>query len=848
MSEGEPVEGTRQAIGTPGLVDRRQEIQEITALLTSPDCRLLTLIGPGGIGKTRLAQRVVSEMVGQFAQGAVFVELQAVTSTEHLVSALIDALDIPLAGHQEPSRQLFGRLGPQSLLLALDNFEQLLDSAPLLADLLDHAPGVKLLITSREVLNLHEEWLYPVPGLPTRLAKSTEPQGVPGAVELFIQCAQRVRPDFDAAAEAPALVRICELVEGMPLAIELAASWTKSLSCAFIADKIERDLHFLTTRLRDLPERHRSILAVFEQSWRLLDKRQQAVFRRLAVFRGGFDHKGAEAVAGATLTDLALLLDKSLVRLDTRGRYQFHELLRQYAERQLQADAGELWETHYRHSQYFTEFLAQQLGAITGGGQLAAVAEIRGELENIRIAWQWAVDQGDVDAIGRAATTLALFYQMQSRFQEGVQRFAQAAHQLTKAGNAPQAVQVWITMQAHLGWLYIRLGQLEEAETVLRAGLTQLEAQGAIPAPGMATDPEIGLGIIALVRGDYPAAAHHAQMILHRSETPPHPWNRQFGLDLLARVALVTGDYHKTQELAQQAYALTQQTHDRWYMGYLLNLLGNATRRLGEAEMAQGYYEAAYALRQEFEDREGMAMTLAMLGDLALDQQAYDKAQTLFERSQQHFVEIGDLGGLATAEYGLGRTAYRRHAWDRARCHFRQSLQTIITVQYVPLGLAVLVDIARLMLHTGRSARGLHLLTFVLHHPAACNETQEQARTLLAANHLELPPPLAPANTLWQLMGELLAELDRPVAPPANVREIDHQQPVRPLQPQVESLTPRQFEILTLLANGLSNQEIARKLIMSIGTVKSHTGQIYGKLAAHNRVQAVTHARALGLI
>jgi DNA-binding CsgD family transcriptional regulator len=326
-------------------------------------------------------------------------------------------------------------------------------------------------------------------------------------------------------------------------------------------------------------------------------------------------------------------------------------------------------------------------------------------------------------------------------------------------------------------------------------------------------------------------------------------------LDVLARVALATGNYVQTQELAQQAYALTQQTHDRWFTGHLLNLLGNAARRLGEAAVAQGYYEAGYALRQEFDDREGMAMTLAMLGELALDQQAYENAQTLFERSRQHYVEIGDLGGLATAEYGLGRVAYGRQALALARGHFRQALQTVAVVQYVPMGLAVLVDIARLMLHTGHRTRGIQLLTVAFHHPAAGNETREQAHTLLAASHMEpvtslldTATQLEASNMLWPLISEVLAELDRPSLPPLNRQEITHRQPAHSGQPLGEPLTPRQLEILNLLANGLSNQEIAGKLILSVGTVKSHTGQIYGKLAAHNRVQAVTHARGLGLI
>ncbi|PKO20431.1 MAG: SARP family transcriptional regulator, partial [Chloroflexi bacterium HGW-Chloroflexi-1] len=316
-------------------VGREEELAELADYLANPDCRLLTLVGPGGIGKTRLVLQVAADQTGAFVHGIHFVPLASVSSTELIVSAIAEALDLPFDSHQDPKEQLLNYLHEKEMLLVLDNLEHLLPisissacgkgegGAELLAEILRRAPGVVLLVTSRERLNLREEWVYTVEGLTypegeavgrPALSVAEGPETY-SAVNLFQQRARRAYQHFSLSEiERPHVVRICQLVEGMPLGVELAAAWVAVHSCEEIAQEIERNLDILTTRLRNVPARQWSVRATFEHSWQLLSETEKDIFARLSVFRGGFRREAAAVVTGASLSTLSSLLDKSLIR------------------------------------------------------------------------------------------------------------------------------------------------------------------------------------------------------------------------------------------------------------------------------------------------------------------------------------------------------------------------------------------------------------------------------------------------------------------------------------------------------------------------------------------------------
>ncbi|MBI1877997.1 MAG: XRE family transcriptional regulator [Chloroflexi bacterium] len=317
-------------------IGREKELADITRRLKDPTCRLLALIGPGGIGKTRLAIRAAQHLVDAqpteliFVHGIIFVPLTPVSSLGGLVAAIAEAANFTFYSNVPPQQQLLDYLREKEMLLVLDNFEQLLtppegedaSGVDLLAEILAVAPAVKLLVTSRETLNLQEAWFHPIAGLafPELLPAPSAERTVAeveayDAVRLFVQSARRAQVGFSLAAEQKSVVRICRLVEGMPLGIELAAAWLKTLACDQIAHEIERSLDILSTRLQNMPERHRSMRAVFEHSWRLLVEAEQAVLQRLSVFRGGFQYQAAESVADASLMTLAALVEKSLLQV-----------------------------------------------------------------------------------------------------------------------------------------------------------------------------------------------------------------------------------------------------------------------------------------------------------------------------------------------------------------------------------------------------------------------------------------------------------------------------------------------------------------------------------------------------
>src|SRR5262245_52082632 len=326
-------------------VGRANELSAITARLLNPECRLLTLPCLGGCGKTRLAIEVANTLAAQFPQGALFAALQPIPRADLLASAIGHTVGLTSYGEAEPHEQLLAYFRDKTLLLILDNFEHLLDGAMFVSDLLAAAAGVTVLATSREALRLQEEWLYPLKGLQTPPSVyATSLEGYE-EVQLFLSHARRIQPTFDLAGEHEAVSRICMMTAGLPLALELAASWLKGLRAAHIAQAMHSTLDLLSTTTRNIEPRHRSMRAVFDTSWALVSDQERLVFARLSVFRGGFASDAAAQVAGAPLADLVALVEKSLVQLEATDRFGMHELLRQYTGEQLET-LGETFSTH----------------------------------------------------------------------------------------------------------------------------------------------------------------------------------------------------------------------------------------------------------------------------------------------------------------------------------------------------------------------------------------------------------------------------------------------------------------------------------------------------------------------
>lgn len=393
-------------------VGRDAELSDIAELMNNPICRLLTLTGPGGIGKTRLAIEVAQRQNGAFADGFCFIPLQPLHSHEFIVSATVDSLRFPFSPNRDLFEQLLEYLSDKSLLLVVDNFEHLLDGVHLLSEILAHAPDVKILTTSRERLNLVEEWVYEVGGLSFPPSETETKIEDYGAVQLFMQNARRVHRGFTLTrTQKSAVNRICRLVGGMPLGIELSSAWVRVLSCEVIADEIQHGLDILETPAMNIAPRHRNMRAAFEPTWHRLSEVERDVFKKLSVFRGTFTLEAAEAVAGASRTVLRALIDKSLLQLDSAGRYVLHELLRQYGAEQLGASPQRHEEASNLHRAYYMGLLALCGSELVFfGRQKEAIQKLNIDSDNIHIAWRRAVEQERLEEICQAAEGLWSFY------------------------------------------------------------------------------------------------------------------------------------------------------------------------------------------------------------------------------------------------------------------------------------------------------------------------------------------------------------------------------------------------------------------------------------------------------
>lgn len=653
-------------------VGRQAELLALSELLADPRHRLITLVGPGGIGKTRLALQVAHTRQVHHGDTAVFVPLAPVSAADGVVPAMAHALGLVFQGSADPQAQLIGFLRPRGLLLILDNCEHLvveIEAGDLLVTILEAAPDVRFLATSREPLGIWGETIFDVPGLSMTVGDN---DAAGSAVTLFVQGAQRVNLQFELTpAVLPAVTRICELVEGIPLGIELAATWLRTHSCDEVAAEIARDLGFLSTTARGLPERHRSLRAVFEHSWQLLDAEARALLGRLAVFRGGFNRDAAEQVAGASRGQLATLSAKSLLRREQGGTYDLHEVIRQYAWEKLHA-LGLAQITQARHLAYYAQLAQAAAPALWGARQDYWLEHLEQEHDNLRAALTWSLTGGDLWRGLQLAGALWRFWETRGHLQEGrrwLEQLLAAAQAQVRLDPPPVPVlnswspeersraQVLADACNGTGNLARDLCDYPQARQYHQRSLAWRRALEDLPGVSSSLG---NLGEVAREQGDLLAARRYYEESLALKRQLGERKGIAVGLHNLGILEHTEGHLTAAATLLEESLALKRQLGDRRAIAYLLNDLGAVWRDLGDTAQAYALHQEGLALCREIKDATGTAAALHSLGILALEQGRPAEAAPLLHESLTFFERLANqaaradvletLAGVALAE------------------------------------------------------------------------------------------------------------------------------------------------------------------------------------------------------
>ena len=792
-------------------IGRQTELANISELLVNPNCRLLTLVGPGGIGKTRLSVEAATQNQIHFPDGVYFIDLQSVTSTSQITSTIAKSIGLTFDGFEDPHAQLIYYLYDQSLLLILDNFEQLLAGVDRLVDLLNGTTALKLVITSREVLNVRAEWTYSVRGLPvpeTSTAIDEQEADAQNALDLFAMCARRVRHAFSLDDELQCVINICQMVGGMPLAIELATSWLRTLTCAEIANELQQNNDLLSTSLRDVPERHRSLQIVFNQTWERLNERERDAFMKLSVFRGGFLRDAASKVADASIITLASLVDKSLLGQTPDGRYHIHELLRQFGEERLSENLEVLSQMRDRHADYYATFLNQHFLLVLNKPQ-PYIHQITSEIDNVRLAWNWSYDTGNMVNLGKVARNLWIFYELQGWFQEGETLFSDAVDAVDLlAPDGNQRALLGSLLMLHAFFL-IRQGRYDRGRQKLKRSVDLLSETEPIFDHVFAHGC---LGMIAYYQGDYATAEQHYQSsakMIPKLEEPDHSWAQS----------------------------------------WLLFAMSRTSRAMGKLTVAREQVQASIHIAREHETFTDLINALIVYGHILTDLGELDEAVAVLTEAHEKALEFETRFLDGWALVSLGKTHIVRKDARQAAQNFHKVLKISAIISSVRLQLDTLSGIGELLLLEGDTESGLNLLHLILQHPSSESEIQVYATQLIESydDYEKLDDRVYDVATARHAMKDAIDRLyaqtifaELLVSPDQPSKRVSETQP--------DTLTSRELEILTLIADGLSNRQIADELVLAVGTVKWYVSQILSKLAVKNRVKAVNRARELNLI
>ncbi len=621
-------------------IGRDPELLELGQLLSEPEVLLITLLGMGGIGKTRLALQLAREQLQEqnFPDGVYFVPLESLAEPNQILLTLAQTLQITV--QQDPFASVMAGIGKQQLLLVLDNFEHLIDAALLVSQILIGCPHLKIVVTSRERLNLEEEYIMPLQGLPFSNHVSFAESEYIDAIRLFVQRAKRARLDFELTPQnLPQVLEICRLVEGSPLGIELAAVWLGSLSLAEIASEIGQNIGLLETKSRNIAGRHQSIEAVFEHSWKLLKPKEQRILAQLSVFRGGFTRLAASSVADTNLGLLSGLVGKSVLRLaEPEGRYDFHPLLLEYASQKL-VGLGELPITRNQHAQYFLGLI--QISSLDG--LQTQIKCCQGEYENLLAALAWSQETNQAMFGLKLALRLGALWQSQGYSSEGI-HWLRTVLSHPEASASPERVEALLLLSriASLHSEYVALA--------LESGQEGLALAKSLENNEQIVQAYLRLSLVAQKQYNWTAMQEYGEAGLSLARKLENPKLIANALWIVGgNLAIITGDYVNGRKYLEESLSLNRHLGSRFDIGQSLNNLGFLVFLLGDLQAAKTYLEESLQIAHDLPDLYMVSVAQDSLSAVMQDLGELEMARLLAEQSLKYSWQIKNTMNIRNA-------------------------------------------------------------------------------------------------------------------------------------------------------------------------------------------------------
>lgn len=767
-------------------IGREKELDEITDLLVNPACRLITLHGPGGIGKTCLAVEIARQQVGVYRDGVFFISLSAIQSSDEIISEIVDVLKIPMFESSDMVSRFSDFLRSKQLLLVMDNYEHLLvgdQGTQILLDLIQQTSSIKLLVTSRERLNLVDEWIYPLhgmnyPGIHIKIGHNDHLNY--DALDLFYQCARKVKPDFQLDPESlPAVIRICQLFEGLPLGIELAAAYTWSHSIQWIAEKISENLNNLKNSTKDVPSRYRSLWANLDVSWQLMNNHQQLIFTRLGIFEDGFTLPAAIAVSNVDENLLAKMVNQSLLQHNSKGRYTMHGVIQQYAREKLHTSEL-LSETQAAFVDYFNHYLVDRHSELLSSHQKLGLEGISAEISNLKQAWHWMLDNKKFERIQSWVEPLFQFFNIRSRFQEGIdllwpiidvlEKFVQEtqdleseklfgkvlarlgtlAHYIRQDNLARESLQraFMISEKYSLGDeqafcrttlsdIYLRAKDFDKAKICAQKNLEYYRQIGEINGEAQAF---YLLGLINLRLGKIQTSKEYLLQAIETARKTNDPRRIIAPLNLLGDIYCNEGNYEGAEGLFQESLNLASDLEDQYQKAILLNNLASVYHVLFQFSKASEMYAKSLAICRQIGDQDGEAIALTNLGEVALALGDFTGAISLSEQALKITREIGEewsisvcLNNLAEASFGMGRC-------DQSMKYLAEAIQIAWKIKALRSVARFAVTAGRCYQLQGCNQDAKELFEAALAHSSTEHEIREKATGWMEEMGMDDPP------------------------------------------------------------------------------------------------------------